>query len=449
MKLLMVLLILVLIGNCTCGRRRFRGNRKHKSHGSSSEEALLECEPLDAPVNGSLQLINDESCNSAVAVYSCDEGFVLNGNSTRVCSSSVNEAEWSGNEAICERLLECEPLEAPGNGSLQLINGETSNGAVAVYFCDEGFVLNGNSTRECLSSVIEAEWSGDDPICEPLLECEPLEAPGNGSLQLINGETSNGAVAVYSCNEGFVLNGNSTRVCSSSVIEAEWSGDEAICERLLECEPLETPINGFLQLINGETSNGAVAVYFCDEGFVLNGNSTRVCLSSVTEAEWSGDEPTCEPVDCGIPTRNDGFLNISYTTTTLGSIANFSCPACGRRLVDGNNITCLPSGEWSCSEASCVARAVWTTRVNRLCTDVVGGQTLLVKPVESLPDCQRICIALNQFECKSVEWGRNTQAGNNDGIALDCTLQGFDLSEPNVTTTDCRATYYSELICRP
>ncbi|CAH1777845.1 unnamed protein product, partial [Owenia fusiformis] len=154
MKLLMVVLVLVLIGYCTCGRWRFRGNRKHKSHkskshksikshGSSSKEGLVECEPLDAPVNGSLQLINGETHVGTVAIYSCDEGSVLSGNITRLCQKVYGPASSSSDSS------------------------------------------HSHSHRR----VIGAEWSGDEPTCEPLLECEPLDAPVNGSLQLINDES--------------------------------------------------------------------------------------------------------------------------------------------------------------------------------------------------------------------------------------------------------------------
>ena len=37
-----------------------------------------------------------------------------------------------------------------------------SVGSVAVYFCDDGYSLEGDTTRECLSSGL---WNGTTPQC--------------------------------------------------------------------------------------------------------------------------------------------------------------------------------------------------------------------------------------------------------------------------------------------
>ena len=37
-----------------------------------------------------------------------------------------------------------------------------SVGSVAVYFCDDGYTLQGVSTRECLSTGL---WNGSTPLC--------------------------------------------------------------------------------------------------------------------------------------------------------------------------------------------------------------------------------------------------------------------------------------------
>ena len=37
-----------------------------------------------------------------------------------------------------------------------------SVGSVAVYFCDDGYTLEGDTTRECLSSGL---WNGSTPQC--------------------------------------------------------------------------------------------------------------------------------------------------------------------------------------------------------------------------------------------------------------------------------------------
>ena len=39
------------------------------------------------------------------------------------------------------------------------------------------------------------------------------------------------------------------------------------------------------------TGYNMVVMYKCDEGYSLNGSTTRVCQSS---GKWSGEEPLCE-----------------------------------------------------------------------------------------------------------------------------------------------------------
>ena len=56
---------------------------------------------------------------------------------------------------------ECPRLSAPGNGAVT-VNGFTA-GDVAVYYCEDGFELVGDETRECMSN---SEWSGQTPSCQ-------------------------------------------------------------------------------------------------------------------------------------------------------------------------------------------------------------------------------------------------------------------------------------------
>ena len=57
------------------------------------------------------------------------------------------------------------------------------------------------------------------------------------------------------------------------------------------CGNLSSPVNG-LVTVNGSTF-GSQANYNCSEGYVLNGNSSRLCQA---DGQWSGSEPTCEGV---------------------------------------------------------------------------------------------------------------------------------------------------------
>jgi hypothetical protein len=56
----------------------------------------------------------------------------------------------------------------------------------------------------------------------------------------------------------------------------------------VDCRSLDDPEDGMVAL--GETTFMEEAVYSCDTGFELIGDSTRTCLAS---AMWSGFPPTC------------------------------------------------------------------------------------------------------------------------------------------------------------
>ena len=57
------------------------------------------------------------------------------------------------------------------------------------------------------------------------VQCDTLNNPTNGEVSA-EGNTF-GSQANYSCSEGYVLNGISTRMCQA---DGQWSGSEPLCE---------------------------------------------------------------------------------------------------------------------------------------------------------------------------------------------------------------------------
>ena len=51
------------------------------------------------------------------------------------------------------------------------------------------------------------------------------------------------------------------------------------------------------------TEFGSQANYSCDEGYVVSGNSSRVCQA---DGEWSGNDPNC-----------DRRFNVNFVVTSV------------------------------------------------------------------------------------------------------------------------------------
>ena len=66
-------------------------------------------------------------------------------------------------------------------------------------------------------------------------DCGPLDAPNDGSVSISG--TIVGSTATYTCNDGFRLQGQSTRTCQTN---GEWSGSAPICQRKLDVANLYT-----------------------------------------------------------------------------------------------------------------------------------------------------------------------------------------------------------------
>ena len=61
------------------------------------------------------------------------------------------------------------------------------------------------------------------------VDCGALPDPANGQVNTTAGTTF-GQTATYSCNTGYNLVGNSTRMCQATGV---WSGSAPTCERML------------------------------------------------------------------------------------------------------------------------------------------------------------------------------------------------------------------------
>lgn len=212
--------------------------------------------------------------------YRCHKGYDLTSPTRLVCQE---DGGWNGTAPSCVP-AECETPPSPVHGWVNVT--DTSLGSMVRYTCKEGYELEGEAVRQCVSGRL---WTKDAPVCRPV-SCGDPGAIANG--------TTHGVAHVYpevlhyECSPGFVLKGSDTITCQ---VDGKWSGQKPFCDPVY-CGPPKVP--------NDITFKGEVYSYnneielICQPGFLIKGKSVSVCQADGT---WSHESPTCVPVRCGKP----------------------------------------------------------------------------------------------------------------------------------------------------
>uniref|UniRef100_A0A158P8J7 Sushi, von Willebrand factor type A, EGF and pentraxin domain-containing protein 1 n=1 Tax=Angiostrongylus cantonensis TaxID=6313 RepID=A0A158P8J7_ANGCA len=147
-----------------------------------------------------------------------------------------------------------------------------------------------------------------------------------------------GTYAIYSCENGYELDGLAERRCEGSAL---WSGTIPKCRKRKCGHVEEWNSGGKIHLVNGSTEFDSEIEYVCPNGWKLIGVERRRCQE---DGSWSGSAPFCKVVDCGAPpTISNG--RVFTLMTTFGSQANYSCLD-GYRLIGHDIVTCGAKGIW-------------------------------------------------------------------------------------------------------
>jgi hypothetical protein len=298
------------------------------SSGSSSG-AGPNCPALTDPANGSVSA--STTTPGSTAVYSCDPGYNLSGSMTRTCQA---DGMWTVAAPTCT-IVDCGALKNPTNGTV--VASPTTYGSKADYTCQTGYGLAGTSPRICQA---DGNWSGTAPTCG-LADCPAPPSIANGAPTTTG--TTFGSTATYACNPGYELSGTATDTCQA---DRSWSDSPPTCN-IVDCG---SPAIGFGSYSPFATTYGSTVKFTCNDCYALSGASTRTCQADGT---WSGLQPTCTVVDCGMPPNPaNGKATVNGGTTCSWS-ALYSCNTGYSFSTTAQVSTCQADGTWSTPIPAC------------------------------------------------------------------------------------------------
>ncbi|KAF5269538.1 hypothetical protein FQA39_LY08727 [Lamprigera yunnana] len=309
----------------------------------------IDCGKVQTLLYGNIEYTNSTTYVGSELKYSCARSYRLNGVPKRFC---LPNKQWSDSSPKCEEIRCPEPilaehsiLSVTGNdrvyGRTLIRTAESTNngatsykiGAIVKYRCERGYKVVGEPLSTCEDT---GQWSGDVPQCV-YVNCGNPEKVENGKISLVSNATYYGALALYSCEPNFELDGVSRRLCLEN---GTWSSDSPFCVEI-QCKDPDS-LEG-IQVQVSTHSVGGIAHYLCPRGHVMQGNSTRVCLKKGT---WTGQSPTCSPIDCKHPGTIVNGRVIVMNGTTYNSAVEYHCVPQYERV--GPYLRkCMESGDWS------------------------------------------------------------------------------------------------------
>jgi hypothetical protein len=258
------------------------------------------------------------------AIYSCVTGYKLDGLEERTCLANRT---WSGEEPSCV-LITCLPALNITNGTM-VVSGLGIGNSVT-YQCDEGFVMEGSSSMVCTEN---GTWNGSYPECV-LIVCQ-LPPIVEHSSMVVTGLAMK-ETTTYTCNVGFKLVGFPRVTCLSN---GTWSGPLPQCVRLM-CDKPSNVSNGFVKFDGMQVGNETV--YECSTGYELRGINKRVCQQDET---WSGSAPTCHRIFCSDPPPAVDNARTTHESVASGERVPYWCIT-GYVMASEGNITCSHNGSY-------------------------------------------------------------------------------------------------------
>lgn len=273
--------------------------------------------------------------------YQCEQGYYMEGSSNLTCTATK---QWTPLPPKCLPIQCANPPSLEHANFLNLLNRSEFNIDDRIrYQCDEGYELSFNSLNpsgeiRCLQTGM---WEANLPECL-IISCPQPVPIVHGAYTADTAKYSYGSKLTFTCNGGYEIKGESVLTCKS---DGNWSHPQPVCSAI-ECLAPEFVPNGRIDF--KDLKLGSVIRYMCNEGYELFGLEVRRCLSNLS---WSGDEPACEAVSCGLPpSLANGTMQ--YEAVTFQFSVRYKCNV-GYILIGDKTRICSKDKVWSGSAPSC------------------------------------------------------------------------------------------------
>lgn len=219
---------------------------------------------------------------------SCKQGYTpILGPRKIVCTAS---GEWTRTKFKCIP-KRCPYPDPPVNGDL--FYEDTVYQSTISYSCNEGYILTGPDSAECLAN---GTWSNQAPECSSVV-CGLAPIPQFGMIiydKMIRGNTTDYNVgAIYRCLPPYVLFGDERAECT---VSGTWS-ETPEC-RVVTCRKPGDISHGYMSTtVDREYDYMETVKYGCNGDYVLEGSLQIVCQQN---GDWS-EKPSCKaPCSVGI-----------------------------------------------------------------------------------------------------------------------------------------------------
>ncbi|NXS60391.1 CR2 protein, partial [Brachypteracias leptosomus] len=279
----------------------------------------------------------------------CAVGYSFKGHDRTVTLRCTMEGTWDPPALECTPEPHCAKPKLAHGREVYNTDPDYSVGTRVRLGCEEGYVLRGQDMSQCQADL---SWSPPLPFCDKACDPPPQitngKHSGRGQKQF-----SYGAEVTYSCAEGLSLVGDQTIYCTSdNGVDMKWSGPAPEC-RVVRC-PKPAVERGRMTPERFTFPYGATVQFSCEEGFVLQGAAESRCLA---DSAWHPPLPSCHPVRCPRPPKQDGIEIVSYRSWyEVNETLSFRCQ---RDIYwsGSSKSTCSANGTWVpppvCKKAAC------------------------------------------------------------------------------------------------